>query len=135
MTGSFWLKASLAVGLLGAVVAICEAASIYRITSKTKDGETKQYKVTFGPTKVTNRLVAFCPKNKKFVYLIWKDKTEKAPEPVSSIWDHRTGETVPLYKFPDSPHPLPAIARAEDIKVCPFTGDTKLKVERIGFAD
>lgn len=110
-----------------------DGGEIYRITST--DG-TKQtsYEVFFGGGKSSGRLTAFCPKQKKFVYLWWNDN-EKAPAPAAVIWDHRTGETINLYKFPDCPNPLPAISGVNAMKVCPFTGDTKFKVMRMGIYD
>ena len=110
-----------------------DGGEIYRITST--DG-TKQtsYEVFFGGGKSTGRLTAFCPKKKEFVYLRWNDN-EKAPAPAAVIWDHRTGETINLYNFPDCPNPLPAISGVNDMKVCPFTGDTKFKVMRMGIYD
>jgi hypothetical protein len=125
--------------LLAAIVCLAEAnsegADVYTITSKTKKGETKTYDLTFGGSKTTARHVAFCPTNKKFVYLTWEYHKEKAPKPVLHIWDHRTGKTIPLYRFPGCKDPLPAIPSATDIKVCPFTGDTRLQIKRTGFDD
>jgi hypothetical protein len=110
-----------------------DGGEIYRITST--DG-TKQtiYQVSFGGGKSSGKLTAFCPTKKDFVYLSWNDD-QKRPAPAAVIWDHRTGETINLYKFPDSPNLLPAIPGVNAMKVCPFTGDTKFKVMRVGFYD
>jgi hypothetical protein len=120
-------------GLMGSRVA--SAAEIYEITSTRKDGKVVKYEVTFGSSKTTNRLTAFCPKNKKFVYLTWKDDGKTDPKPVSYIWDSGSGETIPLYRFPGSPYPLPAIRWPEAMKVCPITGDKKFRKRIIGFGD
>jgi hypothetical protein len=110
-------------------------AEIYEITSTRKDGKKLKYQVTFGGSKTHNRLTAFCPKNKKFVYLVWEASVKPEPKPVSSIWDPRSGETIPLYRFPGSPYPLPAINDISDMKVCPFTGDKKFKKKITKFDD
>jgi len=46
------------------------------------------------------------------------------------FWDHGTGETISLYKFPHAKHPLPVIPSIKAMKFCPFTGDKNLKAER-----
>ncbi len=43
------------------------------------------------------------------------------------VWDHRTGETIPLYRFPDTRNPLPVIPSIKALKVCPITGDKDFK--------
>jgi hypothetical protein len=68
------------------------------------------------------------------VYLTWKTG-EATPEPVATIWDHKTGETVKLYKFPDAEHPLPVIPSLKDMKVCPMTGDKEFTSMRVGNYD
>ncbi len=107
------------------------AGEIYTVTS-TGGGKTITYDVQMGRGKIHGCKTAFCPHQKKFVYLMWEIDREPEPKPVSSFWDHRTGETIYLYKFPDCPDPLPVIERIEDLKVCPFTGDKNLKVKQTG---
>ncbi len=110
-----------------------DGGEIYRITS-TDGAKQISYDVSFGGGKSSSRFTAFCPQQKKFVYLSW-DRDQKSPTQAAVIWDHRTGETINLYKFPDAPNPLPAIADVKDIKICPFTGDKDFKVMRTGFYD
>jgi len=70
----------------------------------------------------------------ELVYLTWKTG-EATPEPVATIWDHKTGETVRLYKFPDAEHPLPVIPSLKDMKVCPMTRDKEFTSMRVGNYD
>jgi hypothetical protein len=58
-----------------------------------------------------------------------------APEPAGRIWDYRTGETIPLYKFPDVSQPLPVIPSIEAMKTCPLTGDKNPQVELLRIHD
>lgn len=92
--------------------------------------EKVEYEVEFGGGKLFERYTAFDPTSKKFVYLNW-DRGAAEPKPAATIWDHRTGEVVPLYKFPGVDHPLPVIPSMEEMKVCPLTGDKKFKSERV----
>ena len=102
-----------------------QAGTIYRITS-TDGNKSIEYEVKFGGGKLFEQLTAFDPKSKKFVYLCWNRNTP-APKPAGTIWDHRSGELIQLYKFPGVDQPLPAISSINDLKVCPFTGDKNLK--------
>lgn len=120
------------IGLL-AGPSLAPAANIYQVTSKDGD-KTVTYEVTFGGGKLFDQLTAFDPETKKFVYLQWKRAGEK-PAPAMKVWDHRTGETVPLYKFPDAKHPLPAIPSVDATKVCPLTGDKNFKAKLHIIAD
>lgn len=116
--------------LLAALVA-CSAASagtIYKIHAKSGDKDVT-YEVRFGGGRINDHMTAFDPKSKKFVYLRWPRKGA-APVPAGEIFDHRTGETVKLYKFPGVESPLPAIPSVADMKVCPVTGDKAFKAER-----
>lgn len=111
--------------LLGASPAL--AGNVYQVTSR--DGEKEiTYEVRFGGGKLREQFTAFDPASKKFVHLTW-DRNGKPPIPVMKIWDHRTGETIPLYDFPDSKNPLPVIPSIEAMKVCPFTGDKNFKAK------
>jgi hypothetical protein len=107
------------------------AGTTYQITSST-GGDTRMFEVSFGGGKAFERLTAFDPKSKKFVYLDFR-RDSPAPKPAGTIWDHRTGETLLLYKFPGVDQPLPLIPSIDDLKVCPFTGakDLKTKVKLI----
>jgi len=51
------------------------------------------------------------------------------------VWDHRTGETIPLYRFPDTRNPLPVIPSIKAMKVCPFTNDKNFKAELYEIVD
>jgi len=113
-------------GLL-AVVAPVRAENIYQVTSQDGD-KTVNYKVRFGGNKLMDQITAFDPETKKFVYLQWKRKEEK-PAPAMKVWDHRTGETIPLYRFPGAKNPLPVIPSIDSMKVCPLTGDKKFKAQ------
>lgn len=105
----------------------------HEITST--DGKTtKTYMVRFGGGKLNEMATAFDPASKKFVYLSWKRGTAM-PKPAGSIWLAATGETIPLYKFPDVETPLPVIASIKDLKACPFTGDKNLMSELKIFFD
>jgi hypothetical protein len=114
--------------VLLAVGSQVQAGTIYRITS-TDGKKSIEYKVDFGGGKLFQRLTAFDPKSEKFVYLSWK-RGEPTPKPAGTIWDHRSGELIRLYKFPGVDQPLPVIPGIEDLKVCPFTGDKKFKAVR-----
>ncbi len=103
------------------------AGNVYDVTS-TDGMTTVTYRVRFGGGKLFEAYTAFDPASKKFVYLEWK-RSDEAPKPVLTFWDHRTGETVALYKFPDVKDPLPVIPSIEDMKVCPMTGDKKFEAK------
>src|SRR5205814_1451804 len=115
------------------LVADATAGTKWRITGRQGEQE-MTYTVDFGGGKSSGRYTAFDPETKKFVYLDWQT-TEGAPKPVSVIYDHRTGETVPLYKFPAAANPLPRIPTIDDLKVCPYTGDKNFQKKRIGNYD
>ena len=97
------------------------AGTTYKVTSS-NGTDTIEYRVNFGGARRFERFTAFDPASKKFVYLDW-DRGQPAPEPVSAIWDHRTGETIQLFKFPEVDQPLPVIPSIEEMKRCPLTGD------------
>jgi len=102
-------------------VSVLNAGNIYQVTSR--DGEKSiTYEVRIGGGRLMDQYTAFDPETKKFVYLQWKRSGPK-PTPAMTIWDHRTGDTIALYKFPDAKHPLPVIATIDAMKVCPMTGD------------
>lgn len=104
------------------------AGTGYEVTSTGQDGKTVTYTVKFGGGFRFEQYTAFDPSTKKFVYLTWP-RDGKAPEPASMIWDCRTGETIPLYQFPEAKDPLPVIPSIEAMKVCPLTGDHNFKVK------
>jgi len=119
------LFALFAASLLGTSSA--SAGNIYKITSR--DGEkTITYEVRFGGGRLMDQFTAFDPEAKKFVYLQW-NRNGKPPTPAMKLWDHRTGETVPLYNFPDARHPLPVIPSLESMKACPLTNDKDFKAK------
>jgi hypothetical protein len=103
------------------------AGTIYQVTSQDGD-KTVTYEVRFGGGRLMDQYTAFDPDTKKFVYLQWKRDGEK-PAPAMKVWDHRTGETILLYRFPDAKNPLPVIPSIDAMKVCPLTGDKNFKAK------
>ena len=99
---------------------------MYEITSRVDD-KTVSYRVTFGGGFAFEQYTGFDPETKKFVYLKWK-RGEKAPKPVSKIWDHQTGKTVSLYKFPGAKNLLSIIPSVKEMKFCPVTGNKEFEV-------
>ena len=114
------------VGLLAGTMPAL-AGNIYKVTSQDGD-KTVTYEVRFGGGKLMDQFTAFDPETKKFVYLQWKRDGEK-PAPAMKVWDHRTGETILLYRFPDAKNPLPVIPSIDAMKVCPLTGDKNFKAK------
>ncbi len=109
------------------------AGEVYEVTSQ--DGEKDvTYQVRFGGGKLMDQYTAFDPETESFVYLLWK-RQDEAPKPVMTIWNHRDGELLALYKFPDAKHPLPIIPNMDAIKVCPLTGDKSFNSKLIIFVD
>jgi hypothetical protein len=121
MTARF---ATLALALFGAVTVTTSspAGEVYRVTA-TRGGKPLTYEVKFGGGKLFEQWTAFDPVSKKFVYLTWPRRQDR-PKPTGSIWDHRTGQTINLYKFPGVEQPLPVIPSIDDLKFDPLTGDT-----------
>ncbi|CAN5208661.1 hypothetical protein BH11PLA2_BH11PLA2_01910 [soil metagenome] len=115
----------LATALLALTASTSDAGTGYEITSKQGDKEVT-YEVKFGGGKRFEQWTAFDPASKKFVYLRWP-RGDAEPKPAATIWDHRTGETVKLYKFPSVESSLPVIPSVDEMKVCPMTGDKKFK--------
>lgn len=111
--------------LLGASAA--DAGNVYRVTSR-KEGKTVTYEVRFGGGRLMDQATAFDPESRKFVYLQW-ERDGRKPAPAMRMWDHRTGATVSLYRFPGAKHPLPVIPSIEAMKVCPLTGDKDFKAK------
>lgn len=118
----------LAVAALVLTAASAEAGNVYKITAKKGDEEVT-YTVKFGGGRKFEQWTAFDPASKKFVYLTW-NRGEAEPKPAGTIWDHRTGETIKLYKFPGAESPLPVIPSVDAMKVCPLTGDKGFKTEK-----
>ena len=116
------------------MVGTAYAGRIYEVTA-TGGKEKVTYRVKFGGGKALMQWTAFDPKSKKFVNLTWDRKNDPAPQPAAMIWDHRTGETVKLYKFPNVEHPLPVIPSIEDMKACPVTGDKNFSFKKVGNYD
>ncbi len=114
------------VGLLAGMTPTL-AGNIYKVTSQDGD-KTITYEVRFGGGRLMHQFTAFDPETKKFVYLRWKRDGEK-PAPAMKVWDHRTGETILLYRFPDAKNPLPVIPSLDAMKVCPLTGDKNFKAK------
>jgi hypothetical protein len=107
--------------LSAAVAAPAPAGDVYRV-SASQGGKPTTYKVKFGGGKLFEQWTAFDPASKTFVYLTWPRGRDE-PKPAGSIWDHRTGETTNLYKFPGVEQPLPVIPSIKDLTVGPLTGD------------
>ena len=101
--------------------------NIYKVASQDGD-KTLVYDVKFGGGRLMDQLTAFDPETKKFVYLRWK-RSEEKPAPVAKVWTAGTGETIPLYRFPEAKNPLPAIPSIDAMKVCPLTGDKTFKAK------
>jgi hypothetical protein len=106
------------------------AGTGYEVTSKDAKGEVVTYEVTFGGGQMYGQYTAFDPNSKSFVYLTWNGG-EKKPDPASVIFDHKTGDLIPLYRFPKAKHPLPVIPSMEAMKVCPLTGDREFKAKAV----
>jgi hypothetical protein len=118
----FVALASLLIG-----TSLASAGNIYKVTSQ--DGEkTITYDVRFGGGRLMDQFTAFDPETKKFVYLQWK-RTDEKPAPAMKVWDHRTGETILLYSFPNAKNPLPVIPSIDAMKVCPLTNDKNFKAK------
>lgn len=109
------------------------AADVYEITSRDGDKEVT-YKVKFGGLRMADQYTAFDPETKSFVYLTWK-RTDEAPKPAITIWNHLDGSLLELYQFPDAKHPLPIIPGIEAMKVCPLTGDKTFEFRFVGYID
>src|SRR5262249_31943370 len=101
------------------------AGNIYQVTSHEVD-KTVTYEVGFGGAKLSDRLTASAHEEKASVSWQWTP-SEETPAPAMKVWDHRTGETIPLYRFPGTKNPLPVIPSIEAMKVCPLTGDRSFK--------
>lgn len=107
-----------------ALTPCCLAGVVYRVTAS--DGKNEvTYEVKFGGGRKFELATAFDPASKKFVYLQWERDGVK-PEPAGSIWDHRSGQTVQLYRFPGVAQALPIIPSIDDLTICPKTGSKKL---------
>lgn len=130
------LRCILAVFLSAMFAGSAFAGTGYEITATDGDKEIT-YDVNFGGGKLFDQYTAFDPVTKKFVYLSWMSrplggkKAESPPKPAFSIWNHETGKTIDLYKFPDAEHPLPVIPSIKELKVCPMTGDTDFKAKTV----
>lgn len=94
------LRSLAAFVLVLTVAALSWAGTVYRVTSTDGD-KPMSYEVRFGGGRAFGMLTGFDPAGKRFVYLKWNRRSESEPKPVAQIWDHRTGATIPLYKFPD----------------------------------
>lgn len=101
----------------------------YIVTSKQGD-ETITYEVKFGGGRRFEQHTAYDPVSESFAYLTWNRGAE-APKPAGVIWDHETGRSIKLYKFPNVEHPLPVIPSMDAMKVCPKTGDPDFKAKAI----
>jgi hypothetical protein len=106
--------------------ALALAGHIYEIEVQ-HEGQTKHYSVQFGGGERMDSWTAFDPESQQFVYLKFP-RGEAGPQPVATIWDSRTGETISLYKFDGAKHLLPRIESLKQLQVCPFTGSKELKV-------
>ena len=101
------------------------AGNVYQVTSLQGD-KSITYEVSFGGGRRMEQFTAFDPDTKEFVYLKF-DRNGEPPTPAMKIWDYRTGETIPLFTFPNVKNPLPLIPSMEAMKVCPITGDKNFK--------
>jgi hypothetical protein len=125
MTCRLFLNALLA---LFVVAPCCHGGVVYRITAA--DGaKDVTYEVKFGGGRKFEQFTAYDPASKKFVYLQWKRDGDK-PAPAGAIWDHNSGATLALYRFPGVAQPLPVIPSIDDLKICPKTGSKKLTKQK-----
>lgn len=122
-----------AVGLLFLASAIVSAGEVYRVTAQ-EGRKTVTYEVRFGGGRMHDQFTAFDPETKKFVYLEWK-RGDNPPVPEMKIWDHQTGETISLYRFPKAQHPLPVIPSMDSIRICPITKDRKFQAKLYAMFD
>ena len=118
----FFVSVSVLIG-----TSLASAGNIYKVTSQDGD-KTISYEVRFGGGRLMDQFTAFDPETKKFVYLQWERKG-KAPIPAMKLWDHRTGETISLYRFPNVKNPLPVIPSIDAMKVCPISNDKTFKAK------
>ena len=121
------LLRAIVVLLLAISPSLAFAGNIYTIAVE-HGGETKRFTVQIGGGERTEVWTAFDPAQKRFVHLKFA-RGAAEPKPAGEIWDSRTGATIKLYTFEKSL--LPRIEKIEDLKVCPFTGSTKLSIEEI----
>ena len=98
------------------------AGTTYRVSATDSNGKALTYEVSFGGGKLFEQYTAYDPASGGFVYLKWK-RGEAKPKPAANIWDHTTGKTIKLYKFPDVDQPLPIIPSIREMMFCPKTGD------------
>jgi len=112
---------------------IALAGTGYIISSDEGD-EKVTYRVKFGGGKLNEQWTAFDVASKKFVYLRFPRNGEQ-PKPVAHHWNPSTGDTAPLYKFPEVDLPLPLIPNVEALKVVPFAKEKGIKVETELFFD
>ena len=105
------------------------AGMAYEVTSR-QGTKTVKYMVNFGGGRMMDQWTAFDPVSKKFVYFGWS-RDQSTPLKVGSIWDHESGVTRDLYKFPNVPHPLTVIPSISAMKVCPVTGDRKFTIRPV----
>lgn len=101
----------------------------YEVTSR-KGAMTVKYVVNFGGGRMMEQWTAFDPVSQTFVYLRWS-RDQSTPLKVGSTWDHDSGVTRDLYKFPNVAVPLPMIPSIAAMKVCPLTGDRKFTYRAI----
>ncbi len=120
---------SIAIVLLALAASPALAGIEFRVTSKDGD-RTVKYGVKFGGGRLFEQRTAFDPVSGRFVYLKW-NRGEAAPKSAGKIWDHQTGRTINLYKFPKVDHPLPVIPSIDAMKVCPKTGDPNFEAKAL----
>ena len=106
------------------------AGTVYEVTATDSEGQAVTYRVNFGGGMLFNQYTAYDPGSGEFVYLSWK-RNEAKPEVAAEIWDHATGKTIQLYKFPDVEQPLPIIPSIKAMTFCPKTGDDDYKSKAI----
>jgi DNA-directed RNA polymerase subunit RPC12/RpoP len=92
-------------------------------------------RVQIGGGRGFEQMTGFCVERGEFVYLQW-DRGTKKPEPVATVWDSATGETIELYKCPDCPKPfLPLRRKMADrngpgFQHCPKCGKQTFRVDK-----
>ena len=98
-------------------VTILFAGQVFEILCKDKACGFKST-VSFGGGKMFDKITGFCVECDEFVY-ITRDRREKKPESLGTIWDPSSGKTRELYPCPECGKPFLTISSIKDVKHCP----------------
>jgi Zn finger protein HypA/HybF involved in hydrogenase expression len=72
------------------------------------------------------QLTGYCVECKEFVTIQWQ-RDGKAPKPLASIWDYRTGKTIQLFKCPKCSKAVAPIE--EKMEYCPKCNEKAFEVD------